>query len=405
MVSTVSLPAAAEAVVTFLANVGHRSEAELYLRLFQQLPKHSFALVAVDAAADHAPGLGSLLDQLRFLADLGLVAPIVVGLLHPESADRSADQLEEALSAAGLSPALHRVTEPSLPQHLRDELSAERVPILVFPPDVSPAPRARFACLGALAAQLDTRKIAILRPQGSLRLREDRAVDLSPSRQALWEGGQVSLVNLRRDLKDCLEQDLLRPEDAELIVLVRELLAPTPQGRLTVSVASPANVLRELFTVKGAGTLIKSGSEIVKFSGYGELSRGRLQGLIERSFERPLRPGLLERRPLAIYLEADYRGAAIIEPGRVAPYLTKFVVEPAAQGEGMGHDLWQAFVSDHPAVIWRANPQNPIAPWYIRQSDGFVRLPRWQVFWRGIDPGCIPAAIEEASSRPEDLGS
>jgi len=81
--------------------------------------------------------------------------------------------------------------------------------------------------------------------------------------------------------------------------------------------------------------------------------------LLERSFGRTLRSEFFQRTPSSLYVEADYRGAAILEPSRVAPYLSKLAVEPLAQGEGIARDLWQALARDHAAFFWRARPDNP----------------------------------------------
>ena len=79
----------ADVVLTFLESVGRRAEAELYLRLFRQLPKESFALIAPGAQVLR-DGAGALVEQIRFLADLDLYAPLVVGLFDFGSATPAA---------------------------------------------------------------------------------------------------------------------------------------------------------------------------------------------------------------------------------------------------------------------------------------------------------------------------
>ena len=108
-----SLPAAAEAVLTFLESVGRRSEAELYLGLFRQLPKQSFAIVVTEAAVIRHTR-GSLLEQLKFLADLGLVAPVVLGASSPDTALRGASELARHLPRVGLAASQYEMTAPGL---------------------------------------------------------------------------------------------------------------------------------------------------------------------------------------------------------------------------------------------------------------------------------------------------
>lgn len=414
-----SLPAAAEAVLTFLETVGKRSEAELYLKLFRTLPKHQFALVAADyLVVRHSPG--SLAEGLEFLSQMGLVAPIVLGLFNPETALRGAQTLTEILHQRQLRPRIHSMDEEELAQNLREELSVDQVPVLKFSIKRGEHPRDRFAQLGRLAGQLGTRKVVVLRQRGSVAIREEARVPdgaVHESRTPVvgapgvgplglemsGEGGQLSVLNLRSDFDALLAHDLLRQDDARLIEFVQGLLVEAHNPRLTLSITSPLTLLRELFTLKGDGTLVKLGAEIRRTESYQDLEVPRLAALLERSFNRKLKSGLFERPPLSVFLETQYRGAAIVEPTPIAPYLTKFAVEPLAQGEGVGRDLWQALTRDHSRLVWRARPRNPISAWYATQCDGLVRLPRWTVFWRGLETSAIPSAVQNALERPEDF--
>jgi bifunctional N-acetylglutamate synthase/kinase len=133
------------------------------------------------------------------------------------------------------------------------------------------------------------------------------------------------------------------------------------------------------------------------------LDQQRLRKLIESSFGRLLRSALFERPLLAAYIAPDYHGAAVIEPSPVAAILSKFVVDPVAQGEGMGRDIWQAMVRDQPKIIWRARSKNPICAWYAWQCDGMVRSGHWTVYWRGVDPSRIAQVVDIMLARPDDL--
>ena len=170
-----------------------------------------------------------------------------------------------------------------------------------------------------------------------------------------------------------------------------------------VSIASPLNLLRELFTVRGAGTLIRLGSSIDHYTSYDSLDRGALRSLLEESFSKRLGPELLRRTPLKIYLERDYRAVAILEEAPVAPFLTKFAVSRVARGEGVARDLWDAMIRDHPSMYWRARPDNPVESWYLTLCDGMLRLPEWHVYWKNLDPGSVEDAVHTAISRAPDF--
>jgi len=93
----------ADVVLTFLESVGRRAEAELYLRLFRQLSKESFALIAPGAQVLR-DGTGALVEQIRFLADLDLFAPIVLGLFDAGSMAVPAERVARRITAAGPVP-------------------------------------------------------------------------------------------------------------------------------------------------------------------------------------------------------------------------------------------------------------------------------------------------------------
>jgi acetylglutamate synthase len=92
-----------------------------------------------------------------------------------------------------------------------------------------------------------------------------------------------------------------------------------------------------------------------------------------------------------------------VEPGSVAPYLSKFAVEPVAQGEGIGRDLWRAMAREFPRLFWRTRAGNPIASWYFSVCDGMVRSSDWNVFWRGIETDLVPQIVEAALGVRDDF--
>jgi hypothetical protein len=313
------------------------------------------------------------------LADLGLYAPVLLGLFDTASAVSSSERLCRRLPSVALEPCPHEASEPDLAEHLSSELRAERVPVVHFIAREGEDIADRFARVGQICRALDTRKLVLVRRHGGL--------------------GRISVINLRTDSATVSKQ--LNKKDLELLEWIMPLLAEP--GRLMVSVTSPLNLLKELFTVKGAGTLVKRGTTIERFASYADIDRVRLTALLEASFGRPLDQRFFDEPPLALYLESDYRGAAILQHSAQGAVLTKFAVEPVAQGEGIAQDLWQALVRDHPAGFWRARPDNPILSWYVTLADGMVRLDKWLVFWRSIDPSRVTDIIAETASKPVDF--
>lgn len=394
--SRVPLSAAAETVLTFLESVGRRSEAEFYLGLFRKLPKESFALVLIrEAALSSAPG--SVVEQLRFLADLDLGVAIVLGAWSPGDAERTAEDLAAGLLRRALTPAQFSLDQPGLTQALTGALRRKEIPLVKVSGDDP------FARLGWLAGQLGTRKVVVLRQQGGLGPHGVSRIWLGPGHVLGGHAGGISVVNLRADHDALTRSGLLPAADTTLLSAIKIVLESANLPNTTLSVTSPLSLLNELFTVRGAGTLVKLGSAIHRFSSYDELDRERLAALLESSFKRRLAPGFFDTPPSAIYLEEAYRGAAILQPGYQGAFLTKFAVDPLAQGEGIGQDLWRAMHRNVQSLYWRSRPSNPILSWYQSVCDGFIHQTDWCVFWRGYQPEDVPHLVRDATERSIDF--
>lgn len=386
-------------MLTFLESVGRRSEAEFYLRMFHGLPKESFAVIVPGGPVVRS-ALGSIVEQLRFLADLGLYTTVVLGLFDPDSGATSSERLTKRLPAAALSPTPHLMSEPGLVEAVRDELRRERIPVLHFAKVEGETVEQRLAQLGELVRRLGTRKVALLRRRGGFRPLAGKRADA----QFNVEGGRISILNLTTD-RERIAPGLLSKRDSELLTASDRLIQLAEPNPLLISITSPLNLLKELFTVKGAGTLIKRGSVVQRHTSYATIDVPRLRQLIETSFGKELAPGFFELPPLSVYVDASYRGAAIVHDAYPAPYLSKFAVQPEAQGEGIGRDIWEALVRDHAELFWRSRADNPIASWYVSVCDGMVRRAAWQVYFRGIPVELIPEAVAQAEKRGADFST
>lgn len=386
----------AEGVLHFLNSLGKRSEAELYLRLFRGLERGRFALLAPTRGVleEHS---GTVAEQLGFLRDLGLFPSLLLGSVDLADSEL-VTEFEDALRDVDLVPRIHSIEDPAnfeLPENnaVPDGIS---IYCLKGPTDEG---------LARVVGRIAPRKVIFLRRAGGLGPHRGPRVELGEGHFLPASASGIGVINLRSDAERLRRSDVIGLDDkrwlgrSELVLeghLGRDL-------RATVSVASPLSILRELFTVRGEGTLIKLGSAVTSTACYTEANRSKLAELLENAFSRSLLPHFWERAPLRVYFEQDYRGGAFLEPGRGAAFLSKFAVLPIAQGEGLGQDLWWALSKDTPAVYWRARVSNPINAWYRTVCDGMHRADEWIVYWRGVSSECLPGLIADALSRPEDF--
>jgi acetylglutamate kinase len=268
----------------------------------------------------------------------------------------------------------------------------------------------RVTRLEQLLGHLQTRKMALLRAAGGVGPKERGLLKLTDSHQLVLSDRGISVINLRSDYQLLEQGAVLDDDERDLLRLVKRLQDACPS--LSTSITSPLNLLSELFSVKGAGTLVKTGSTIARLESCAEFDLPRVEQLLERTFSRKLRSDFWHRPLLHVYIERDYRGAAVVQPGPSAypdiAFLTKFAVERAAQGEGMGRDLWEAVTRDYPSMYWRSRVDNPVLPWYQAQCEGMQREvgpqgAEWQIFWRGVSTDRLSTVISDALNRPVDF--
>ncbi|HEY0708270.1 MAG TPA: hypothetical protein VGG33_15805 [Polyangia bacterium] len=380
----------AEVIQRFLESVGQKADVDLYLKLFRAQEKESFAIIAADAQMVRT-ALDPFHFDLRILAGIGLYPVVLLGLFDAKDADRQAQRVydwlvEDSVPAKILEPGPN-MTPPDV-EAIRSTIQTNTIPIVSLETARETSTDGRFNLLSALAAQLATRKVIFLSPTSGLE-REG-----SP---------HISMVNLSVDY-DRLRNSRknLAPRHHTLLRQCKDLLEEMPH-RMSVAVVSPLALLRELFTVSGAGTLIRRGARIDKHTNFDTVDQVRLRILIESAFGKLLKAEVLERGVEAIYLDENYLGAALLSRTPVGVYLSKFAVDRAAQGEGIGGDLWAVMKRDYPSFFWRSRPDNPITPWYAKQCDGLVRFPDWHVFWIGLKPAEIQPAVEFARGLPGDF--
>jgi hypothetical protein len=382
-------------VSTFLESVGRQQDVDLYLRIFRQLPKESFAVVAAEPAVlRHAAGV--VVEALRFLSELDLHVTLAVGLLGDGGPANGA--VLKKLADAEIPCEHIPLGDPASSERLQQKLQSGGSALI----DLRELPQSeRKGTLGTLLQHLATRKLVVLRSRGGLGPHKTGQLQLTRGHTLLTRDSGISVVNLTTDLESLLLGKHLGRGESELLRTLAALHGSYPS--LLTSVTSPFHLISELFTVKGAGTLLKTGSTITRAEDFSEVDIGRLSQLISETFGKHLKPQFAEEKPLAVYLEQNYRGAAVLHQGQGATYLSKFAVSRLAQGEGIGRDLWEALTLDHPALYWRADPKNPIVDWYARECDGMQRTQDWIVYWRGVSEGQIPDLIKDASSRKLDF--
>ena len=370
-------------VIRFLTSIGRPEEAEFYLKLFTSDRPERFAIIVVGESVMEEMS-EVLTADLRFLAQLQLTPVVAFGLLNPAASMHHAEIVRDHLQ-----PYLHSsIVNATNPQHVHDIAQDGSIALVSFPKSMKTIDD-HFDMLADLAQFLQSRKVMFLGTRSGLQTHD---------------GTVLSLVDITSEYDELLLPDRLSTHQQALLRQIKRLFQ-TIDRRTTIAVTSPLDLLRELFTSTGAGTLIRLGSAIRLVTAMHHVDRSRLQTLIETAFGRMLVEEFFMRPIHALYLADDYRGTAIVTNTTAGQYLTKFAVDQLARGEGVGHDLWRVLHTNCPQIFWRSRADNPLVVWYEQQCDGLIRDDTWHVFWRGLQSEDIPRAIDYARHAPIDFTS
>jgi acetylglutamate kinase len=218
------------------------------------------------------------------------------------------------------------------------------------------------------------------------------------------EGRIVSAVNLDEDFEDLMQKDFVHSGMRLKLKQIDALLRRLPRSS-SVSITSPDHLAKELFTHRGAGTLVRVGERVDRHESFDSIDRPRLRALLELCFGRELDSRYFEtKKPYAIYLADSYRATAVFTREDPMPYLDKFAVTTEAQGEGIGGSIWKRVCRDIPKFFWRSRANNPVNDWYADKADGSYKTETWSVYWCGTRSFPeIQSCIERALAMPATL--
>lgn len=353
----------------FLDGIGRREEYEYYLNRFSLNYPKAFAILVplLDVSLMRVFSF-----DLDFLLQLGLDPVVLLCGKEVDAFDEAVHHSELELAFDKIN--LEGVDELNLMQSLGEARTRKRVLIL------EDRQRDIWECFPLLLPSLSHR-LHVIRSSGPLRSHEGEPVLFYQRSQMSPEAIGVQDRPLLDSLLNLLDRD----------------------AGLHISIASPLQLLEELFTVKGAGCVIRNGAIIEHYRGVGALNHDRLLGLLEAAFEKKLAGTDFLARVSDTYLEQNYRGVCLLEPSAHAMYLSKFAVKVGARGEGLAVELWRKVMADYPCLYWRSRQGNPVNQWYERQADGHHHEGDWVVFWHGVTPDVIPELIKDAVSRPTDF--
>ena len=404
-----------------LSQLGTSREARYYLKQYSSDAELQFAVIKIGGAVLEEE-VESLASALAFLRNLGLM-PIILHGAGPQLDVALQEASIETVKRRGLRVTTPEVMEVARPVIYRanrrlvnalDEqgVRAQGIQHGVFVCDY--LDREEFGLVGDIR-KVDLEAVRDVVHRGILPVvaclgesATGQVMNINAdiaARELIWEvkphkiifltgtgglldesGRIISAISLRTDYDFLISQDWVHSGMQLKLEQISQLLSGLPESA-SVSITSVENLAKELFTHRGAGTLIRVGEEILEFSEFSADLREKAARLLEQSFDRKLKPGYFDDLPLECVLCSESMGAMAIVLRGVdgVPYLDKFAVTPEAQGAGLGAAVWQALIHRCPEIYWRSRTGNPVTAWYFDQADASFTEDKWVAFSAGID--------------------
>jgi len=408
-----------------LAQLGSSKEARQYLREFSSVDESRFAVVKAGGGIlrDH---LDELASALAFLHRLGL-RPVVIHGAGPQVDEALAESGVDSQKLDGLrvtSEAVMAVARPviyDLNMRLVEALEKRGIRARGIQHGVfrcNYLDRRKFGLVGEIKSvnleplrsavrsgalpvltflgESDSGQVLNINADFAARelvwaVKPHKIVFLTPSAGLLDRDGRViSAISLDNDYEVLMKEPWVHSGMRVKLQQINEMLLKLDHST-SVSITSADQLTRELFTYRGAGTLVRRGESIEVDEQPAPEKLALVAAQVEIAFDRKLgntwAQGLEDPQVL---MAKSQRAAAVVVTGcDGVPYLDKFVVTPDAQGEGLASAMWQVLMARFPRLYWRSRNINPITSWYFQQADTSFRRGKWVVFTSGIEDASL----------------
>ena len=178
---------------------------------------------------------------------------------------------------------------------------------------------------------------------------------------------------------------------------IHDLLMTLPRSS-SVSIISAEHLHKELFTHSGAGTYIRRGHKINKYSDsdIAKLDTDRLRSLLEESDPLVLQgkqtvanviEGLKDPH-VSVYCDASYDILAVISENKAqaggVPVLERFVASKTAVMNNVTENVWQMIKKDHEAFAWITQKDHQNKQFFFERADGSYTWDDKTLFWTGV---------------------
>lgn len=204
-------------------------------------------------------------------------------------------------------------------------------------------------------------------------------------------GGKISQINLDEEFDYLMSQPWCRYGTRLKIKEIKELLDTLPQSS-SVAIIQPSDLLKELFTNSGAGTLIRRGDKIQKvtsLSGFQDLDKIKeaLKGNYT-ALEVDRFIGFLAANPFTAYYDDSMSCLAIVlPPSADRPMATLAALNITKSGwlSNVAENVFLAIKKENPSLYWTVSKADENLTWFFEKSNGSFNWESSVLFYYGCD--------------------
>jgi len=413
-------------LLKFLKKTGMKSEFELFLNHFKDVPKIKFALIKISGATldNH---IDALAEDIAYLNKLDLYPIIVHGggsrannalvdskkvngyrvtpekdmvILKKVFGEIAGELRDKIIEKGGRAAVVKGAIECS---YMDKEIygnvgSVDKINLSPIEDFLSNNITPIVSSLGVLADDIrvdlninaDTVAQELVKATGT-----NKMIFITETGGVLNEKGKiVPFMNLSND------DDLSFISGGMLVKIneIKNFISEAPSAAVVIT--SAEHLLQEIFTIKGSGTYIKDYA-IERTQKIEDNQKEIVANILEDAFGKKLVDGYFKDDIKDMFYQENFEAVAIIREIKDVPYICKFAVADFRKGTGLGKALWNRFISSYPSIVWRSNPNNPINKFYISQCTGMIKKDKWHIFWKGINEDKVMAVVNDIEELKE----
>jgi acetylglutamate kinase len=410
-------------LLKYMERMGNKKEFKLFLDIITKIPKIKFAVVKISGATiDH--NLDLIAQDIAFLNKLNIFPVVIHGAgaeldrRLPHSVKKDGIRVTSKEDMNIVSSIFYQISNDLCDKIVEYGGAAQRVESIF-----QCERRKEYGFVGEIKSlelnkiedAVQQNKTPIISPigicnEGMLNINADTASKevikhILPSKVIiLTETGGIldeneSIISVLNPYK--IEQ--YASISGGMLLKVKEILDILKNhSECSIVITSALNLLKEIFTVKGSGTFIKS-YNIYSMNKFDASSKAKTKKLLEDAFDKTVVDRYFEEEFQEIFYEENFDGIAVIKEINGVAYLDKLAVSKYRQETGLGSFLWYELTKKYNKLIWRVDPKNPLNSFYAKKSTGFLKEEEWNVYWINLDRENIFETVDQVMTLPKTV--